>query len=282
MKDFKEALHYSMVLLRDELKNITLYAFLMVVLCVLLYLFGGVRGYLLENGERMNLWEIYIWFLSTRQSQLIYLLGILFLVGRIMNYHPGMSYYLLRMSRHSWISSQIWLMLFNVLAFNIFLLLCFFLACGGQVTLVGEWSQASLRASQFSVDIIGMKPVIGVSFGLLQHDPNGIGALTFLLSLLIGNFTGSFMLLFYLKKQPAYGGIGILGFWFLDIIIESETYLRFLRYVSPYGLSRVARSSLNYGDTSVLYAVLFLLCMNLLLSKWACYASYHIDFDKME
>ncbi len=282
MKDCKRVLNFSMISLRDTLKNVTLYAFLLVILCVLLYLFGGVRKHLVENGDRMNLWEIYIWFLSTRQSQLIYFLSILFLVGKIMNYHPGMSYYLLRMTRHSWISSQIYLVFFNVLGFNIFLLLCFCLVCGGQVTLAGEWSQASMKASQFSVEIIGMRPVVSVSFGLLQHNPNLIGGLTFLLSLLIGNFTGLIMLLFYLKNRPVYGGICVLGLWFLDIIIEAETYLRFLRYMSPYGLSRVTRSSLNYGDTSVLYAALFLLCADLLLSKLVCYASYDIDFVKME
>lgn len=127
-----------------------------------------------------------------------------------------------------------------------------------------------------------MRPVVSVSFGLLQHNPNLIGGLTFLLSLLIGNFTGLIMLLFYLKNRPVYGGICVLGLWFLDIIIEAETYLRFLRYMSPYGLSRVTRSSLNYGDTSVLYAALFLLCADLLLSKLVCYASYDIDFVKME
>ena len=78
MKDCKRVLNFSMISLRDTLKNVTLYAFLLVILCVLLYLFGGVRKYLVENGDRMNLWEIYIWFLSTRQSQLIYFLSILF------------------------------------------------------------------------------------------------------------------------------------------------------------------------------------------------------------
>lgn len=282
MKGFKAAVNFTRVSVRDAYGNITLYVFLCVVFFVIQFLFGGAGDWLRANGSRMNLWELYIWFMSTRQSQVIYLLGVIFLAGQAMNFHSESAYYLLRMDRAAWAFSRALLLLVHVVALNVFFLASFCIVCKGMVTIEGAWSEAAMTAARFSVEELGMRPVVSMPFGLLQSNPNAAGGLAFALAVLIGMFTGLLLMLFYMNNRPGYGIMLLFLLWFLDIVIESEAFMTVLEYMSPFGLSRLSRLSINYGRPLVLYAVLFLGCLTGLLSQLLIRFSESIDFIKLE
>ena len=150
------------------------------------------------------------------------------------------------------------------------------------MTAAGKWSRAAVTAVQFSVEELGMRPVVEAPFGLLQSNPNAAGGLAFALAVLIGMFTGLLMMLFYMNHRPGYGVMLLFLLWFLDIIIEAEGFMSILEYMSPFGLSRVSRLSINYGRPLSVYALLFLTCLTAILSQLLTRFSESIDFIKLE
>ena len=115
MKGFRTAFHYSRITLRDSLHNISTYVTLVSLFLVVQYYCPGISRYLAENGERLNLWELYIWSMSTRQSQLLYLAGVIGLTCQVVRLHGGTAFYLARMKRRIWVRAQLLTLVFHIL-----------------------------------------------------------------------------------------------------------------------------------------------------------------------
>lgn len=282
MKDYKKVLRFARVSIREELRNVNLYVFLCIMFLVLQFCFSGIKGYLQEAEESMNLFELYIGFMSTRTSQMIYLVGILFLACGVVFFNTGAPYYLIRSGKAVWMKSQICYLFIMAAGYNVFLLISFWIACGGRITFQGKWSSAALTACQFSAKAIGIRPIISFSHGIMRYSPNTIGILALLLSVLLAVGVGLVMIAFQIKKRAVFGILGIATVWFLDVLIESISFPGIADYLSPFGLSRVYRLSLNGSGPTPVYAVAFWVSFLLLLTAIQIKYIEKIDFVKLE
>jgi hypothetical protein len=282
MKEYKTILRFSFLSIKEELRSVNIYIFLVIIFFVIQFCFSGVGAYLNHNNDSMNIFELYIWFMTTSNSQIIYLIGIFFLARGVVFFNLGSAYYLLRTNKKTWIASQMVYIFFIVAAYNLFLILSLCIACGTSLNLSNNWSNAAITACQFGADAIRIKPIVSAPFRILQCNPNFIGLVTFLLSLLIGTCVGIVIIYFTIKNRVVYGIFSIFGVWFLDLLIENNPSFKNGTYVSPFGLSRVARLSLNSAGPSLWYAIVFNLCLIIILIQVLMEISKKIDFVKLE
>ena len=293
MKEFRTAVRFSLLSVRDELGKVSFYVFLGILFVTIQLYFSGVAGYLRENSGRMNIWELYIWFLSSRNSQIIYFLGVIFLAGQVIHFQSETAYYLIRTTRFAWTLSRILSLFFLIAGLQLFLLLCFAAACGGRVTLTGSWSEAAETAMKQSVSSIGVHDIVWANKAMLPYNPNKMGWTSAALAVLSGLFTGLILMLCYMKRRPAYGVAVVLFLWWFDHYVEFDVLapLEFfegryvdhpLAYVTPYGLSRIYRLSPLVGSISLPYALAFLAGWGLILALLILRAGEKIDFVKLE
>lgn len=283
MKGFRTIWRYAQVTVRDGLHNISTYMILGILFLVVQYYCPGIGRYLQENGDRMNLWELYVWSMSTRQAQLLYLAGIVGVACQSIRFHGGTALYLVRMNQKNWVRAQMLSLLLSIVGLNLFLLFCFAVACGGRITLAGEWSRAAFMGAQFeNAEVIGLRGIFRISYSLLSFDPHMVGGLSFLLAVLLGMTMGLTMMVFALRRGTAFGGMVIFTLWILEVLAESMPMFRIFRYMLPFGLARVSYTVWNHGVVTPGYCVMFLLVLTVFwvwLNDWAC---KRMDFMKLE
>lgn len=282
MKEFKNIILLTRNSLSNMSRSILFYFVLGGMFLIIQFLCPNVGTYLKETDGSMNLFEIYIWFMARRTSQVIYLLGLIFLLGVTTFFHSGVSYCLIRTNRKNWVLSQILYLIVLVVVFNIFLIISFVVACHGAVNLCGQWSDAAFMAVQYWTEEIGIISVIGADYGFLKHNPNFLGGMSFVLEVLIGTITGLILYIFQMKGKMPYGITVVSVLWFLEVMLERYVWLPWLAYLTPYRLSRLGQLSLNFEGPSVIYAICYLILFILILETILTRISKTIDFKNME
>lgn len=274
MKGFKTLWRYARITLRDSLHNISIYIILGLIFLVAQYYCPEIGSYLKENGDRLNFWELYVWSMSTRQAQFLYLAGVVGVTSQIVKLSGGTALYLARMNRRSWVRAQMMSLFFHIVGLNLFLLVCFAIASGGRLTMANEWSRAAVMAAQFqNAGVIGLQGVLRVSYNLLAFSPYLVGGLSFLLSILLGMVMGLAMMVFALRQSVVFGGMVLFVLWFMEVLVESVSMFEILRYALPFSLARISYTSWNYGTVTPEYCVLFLVTLSVFLmwfSDWIC------------
>lgn len=282
MKDYKTIVRFSCISIMELLRNVVFWLVLIVVSLVLLYLCGDVGAYLRESGDQMNLFEIYIWFHSIRQSRVIYLVGLILLLCGVTFFNKGASYYLLRINRRIWVISQLFYLFAVVVVYNLVTLAVFWVGCKGAVSVVGEWSRAAFIACQFGVEYIGL----GTTFYAIPHflafNPNLIGIVTLALQILIGVIVGMTLLAFQSKGKIFIGIIVVLAFWFGEVMLMENFGYPVLGYLTPFRLSMP--SQIGFGGTgpSAIYACSYFVVLFIVLESLLLRLSKQVDFLKME
>lgn len=282
MKEFKIPFRYAVLSIKNEMKSVNAYLLIIIIFLIIEYCFMGVSDYLRINMDYMNVFELYTFFLSNRTSQIIYIIGIMFLSCGILFYSNGASYYLIRASRKKWIWGQSIYLVGIVVFFNMFIFLSLCISTGGNITFSNEWSNASVLASQFSVLNIGIKPIISISYKLLQISPVFAGIITFILSTLIGVVTGLIMICSNVGNKNVFGIAGILVLWFFDILIENESIFFKIEKFSPFGISRIS-TVLELGtEPMIIYSIIYL-CIIIAIEIYILMNLVEkIDFVKLE
>lgn len=281
MKGYKSVMRFSWVSLKESFHSAGFYLVLIVIFLVIQFLCSGIGAYLHDTYDSMNIFEIYIWFMSRRNSQVIYLLGVMALIFGASFFHSGSAYFLLRTNRRTWIFSQMGYLFMIVTGFNLFILVSFIISCRGAVTFCGRWSEAALTACQTWVEDIGICSFISADAGFLVHNPNAVGIITLCLQILIGVITGMILLAFQARGKMVWGVMFVSILWFLEVTFELIVWEP-LAYMTPFRLSRPAQLSLNGFGPPVIYAFAYLLLLCLVLESILLKLSKSIDFVKME
>lgn len=282
MKGYKSIVRFSRVSIKESLCSVIFFVVLAVTFFVIQYLCSGVGLYLHTIEDRMNIFEIYIWFNSRRQSHVIYLMGLIFLVCGTNFFHTGSSYYLLRTTRRTWVFSQIIYLFVITGIYNLFILISFWISCRGALTLKGEWSEAAFTACQFWTEDIGIISFIMADAGFLKHNPNMVGVITFALQLLIGVIVGMILIAFQAKGKMVIGVMLIVVLWFIEVMFTEAIGIPVLAYMTPFRLSTPGQLGLNEGGPSVIYAFSYLILLFVVLETILVKLSKQIDFVKME
>lgn len=281
MTECKTAFRCGKISIREQFKSGSIYILLFLVYCIIWYTYPGVSKYLYQTGGHINIWELYIWFISSRFSQLLYVIMILCLGHQTVSIQCGNAYTIFRSSKKAWVLGKIAHLFFNIILLNIVILISTWSICGWRVGVSGEWSKAAVTASQFNVDKVGMRTLVYIPTGVLRTNPIIAGIIQFLLSVLVGMFSGMLLLVFSLGNRAPYGASIIFGIWYLDILISEEPLLEILEYASPYGLARIGRSTLNYGFFSANYALISLALMCAVMVEIIMILCEKTDFVKI-
>ncbi len=282
MKGFRRPFRYGSLSIQNEFRQVHLYLIVLVTFAVIQYCIGGVAGYLAKSADQMHVFELYIYFMTTRFSQILYLMGIIALSCGTLFYSHGAAYYLVRGSRKSWAMGQCVYLLVMVVCYNLFLLTSLCLSTGGHLTLANQWSETIYLANQFNFSGMGMIPLLQSSDSILLMSPAAAGLLTFLLSVLVGMATGMVVICCGLRAKGIYG-VAIIGItWFADYLIEDSSIASTLRLISPYGVSKLGWLLQRGGILGILYGIVFF-CILIAIEFYILLGSAEkIDFVKLE
>ena len=282
MRGFRRSFCYGGLSIQNEFRQVHLYLIVLVTFVIIWYCFSGVANHLAENMDRMHVFELYIHFMTTRYSQLLYLLGIMAFSCGTLFYSHGAAYYLVRGSRRGWALGQCVYLLVMVVCYNLFLLLGLCLSTGGHLTLANQWSEASFLAEQFTASSIGVMPLVSVYYSILQMSPAAAGLLTFLLSVLVGMAAGMVVICSGMRAKGVFG-VAIIGIaWFAEYVIEDSSIASTLRLISPFGVSKLGWLLSRGGSLGILYGVVFF-CILIGMEFYVLLGSAEkIDFVKLE
>ncbi|MBO5389872.1 MAG: hypothetical protein J6A59_17390 [Lachnospiraceae bacterium] len=280
--EYKKVIRYVKAIIKLEVHNVSVYLLLLSIFLIIQYCFSNVSDYLIENSQSMNFFELYVAFMSTRQSQLIYIVAIILLIKGGCFSDSSMTFYLVRMNKKIWLNTQ-WIYVFlEITLLNLFIMVCILVASNGLCDLKPEWSDAFLTASQFSPEKIGIRSIVSFSYNLTKYNPNFIGIITFVLSMMIGMVSGITIIYFDIMKKTIVGAITVLLLWFLDVIVEFVPVFSVFEYISYYGLSRIYRLSVNNYRPTIVYSICFFSCSIIILYNIGIYIVKKIDVLKME
>lgn len=280
--EYKKVIRYVKAIIKLEVHNVSVYLLLLSIFLIIQYCFSNVSNYLIENSQSMNFFELYVAFMSTRQSQLIYIVAIILLIKGGCFSDSSMTFYLVRMNKKIWLNTQ-WIYVFlEITLLNLFIMVCILVASNGLCDLKPEWSDAFLTASQFSPEKIGIRSIVSFSYNLTKYNPNFIGIITFVLSMMIGMVSGITIIYFDIMKKTIVGAITVLLLWFLDVIVEFVPVFSVFEYISYYGLSRIYRLSVNNYRPTIVYSICFFSCSIIILYNIGIYIVKKIDVLKME
>lgn len=283
MREYKSVFRFSRVSVIESLRSVVFFVVLAITFFFIQYLCADVGTYLHTMDDRMNIFEIYIWFNSQRQSHVIYLLGLIFLVCGTNFFHTGSSYYLLRTTRKSWVFSQIIYLFTMTGIYNLFILVSFWISCKGALMIRGAWSQAAFVACQFWTEDIGIVSFIMADEGFLRYNPNFLGCVTFLLQILIGVIVGMILIAFQTKGKMAIGVLTIIVLWFVEVMLAEGFSAPALAYITPFRLSTPGQLAFSgAGGPSIIYAFAYLILLFMALEALLLRLSKHVDFVKME
>lgn len=282
MNNWKCVGRFARVSIKENFHSIVFYLVLIVIFLIIQYLCAGIGSYLRSTEDQMNLFEIYIWFNSRRQSHVIYLLGLLFLICGTTFFHTGASYYLLRATRKIWVLSQIVYLFATVLIYNFVILLSFWISCKGALTLRGEWSMAAFTACQFWTEDIGIVSFIMADYGFLRHNPNTLGVITLCLQVLVGVIVGMIMVAFQAKGKMVVGVMVVVLLWFVEVMFDEHLHIAGSEYLTPFRLATPAQLALNGSGPSVTYAFVYMIVLAAILTFVLTKLSKQVDFIKME
>ena len=280
--EYKKVIRYVKAIIKLEVHNVSVYLLLLSIFLIIQYCFSNVSDYLIENSQSMNFFELYVAFISRRQSQLIYIVAIILLIKGGCFSDSSMTFYLVRMNKKIWLNTQ-WIYVFlEITLLNLFIMVCILVASNGLCDLKPEWSDAFLTASQFSPEKIGIRSIVSFSYNLTKYNPNFIGIITFVLSMMIGMVSGITIIYFDIMKKTIVGAITVLLLWFLDVIVEFVPVFSVFEYISYYGLSRIYRLSVNNYRPTIVYSICFFSCSIIILYNIGIYIVKKIDVLKME
>ena len=172
------------------------YITLLILFSIMQVGMGGAKGYLIEHGQTFQAVELYVFTHSSHVVQLIFILGLLLLLGDAPFLKEGMSFHLIRTNRFQWLLGQflscIVISAVYLLAIE-FLFLVVFL---GHVNFQNKWSDPVILAAQ-----VGMERAIGIEIAVLfsmnvirAGSPYAMFGLTVVYSLLLYSFSAYFSL----------------------------------------------------------------------------------------
>lgn len=283
MKDYKLVLRLFRISIVETLRSVVFWLVLGIFFLVLLYLCGSVGDFLVKNNYRMNLFELYIWFQSIKFSRVIYLACLLLLICGITFFHKGASYYLLRINRKIWIQSQIIHLLAVIIFVNFTMLIAFWVGCHGAINAVGEWSGAAFLACQFGAQEIGLGMSFYANPYLLGQNPNVLGVVALILTILNSLLVGMVILACQAKGKTFLGIILVLGFWFGEMMMLIENFDHpILPYLTPFRLSMISLIGINGAGPSVVYAIVYHVVFCVVVRYVLMKFSKQVDFLKME
>ena len=224
MELYSKAARLLRVTLLREIKNPLIYVVYLMVILLICNTFSGVAVWLVNNNDKLNIFELYIMFGESDYTHVIYILGIVLLACGRNVYNRSSMYYLMRMDKKSWLYGNVMYIILTSVIYNMVIVFVLILLCRGNITFDGSWSNALCEASVKSPMAINIDGVVQASsFRLFfPYNPNVVGIIKLLLMVIEGVISGMIMMIFSMKNRTYYGIAIIFASQFCQLLINAE------------------------------------------------------------
>lgn len=231
---------------------------------------GGVNTYLTDHNQFIQAFELFIFAHSAVFFQIIFILGLLFLIGDAPFLKEGMSLRLIRTSRSKWLVGQILSCIIIAAIYLLVIEVLLVILCRNRITFQNQWSDPIQLAAQVNVGgtVIHIKTAIYFSMEVLKAgSPYGMFLLTFVYNLLL--YTTLSLVVITCNLRFA-SGVGI----FAVAMLIGEKLVQ--RYILPYRLlwnlspcSVVCLCDQPITRSGIAYTILFLTTLCGCLILWS-------------
>lgn len=278
--NIKGILKFSVLSLKHQLQNVGFYMILLIILILLKIVCAQLGVYLKETDGVMNIFELYTWLLAGG-SRIIYMLGLLVIIFGCGFFHNQVAYCLVRMTRTEWILSHVLYLVIISVIYNIFFLVCFWICCGGAITFDGVWSDAAYVGKDW-IGAIGIQMVMYIHSGFFTYNPNFVGLLTMVFSVIASVIVGMLLVAFSLMNKGIFGIACFCGFYFGEIVLVNIMELKNLSYLFPFGCTNVSYLLLDSSRPNLLYGGIYCAVLCAVLLILLIKIASKVDFAKMD
>ncbi len=256
--EYKKGMHYTAATLKRGWGDGTFFLIFFLLASLIYYIYQGYGTYLLEQEEKTQLWEPYIWFMGGAGGRVSYLIVSVCLGYQSVRSSYGDYFSLIRMDRKQWIISRILHLVSMVIFVNLLILIVSVLACRGQVTVENQWSPLLMQGAQYGVKALGIKRVVSISYYVSGYSPWIVGMATAGLSVLEGIAIGSMILCAELLGVVTWGAAAVIMLYYVSYLDSYSVFGKNLFIVNPFYLSDIYDTSLNTGWVPIGTAFLYL------------------------
>lgn len=250
-----------------------LYIALLILFSIMQVGIGGAKGYLIEHGQTFQAVELYVFTHSSHVVQLVYILGLLLLLGDAPFLKEGMPFHLIRTNRFQWLMGQflscVAISAVYLLTIELLLLVVSF----GHINFQNEWSDPVILAAR-----VGNERAIGIEISILfsmnvirAGSPYAMFGLTFVYSLLLYSFFSVLLIVCNLRLRSGIGCLAVMAFWCLRLALDYGTNIPLLQRLSPCNLACLTGQALT--PANILYTILFFCvsccCLGMLTIRFA-------------
>ncbi len=233
------------------------YLTLLVLFSLMQVAFGGAKSYLIDNGRTFQAVELYVFTHSSSVVQLVFILGLLLLLGDAPFLREGMSFRLIRTNRFHWLIGQFLSCVVISAAYLLAIELLFLILFPGHINFRNEWSDPVMLAARIRRGTaIGIELAVPFSMDIIRSgSPYAMFGLTFLFSLLLYIFFSALLIVCNLRFRSGIGCLAVMSFWCLRLALDYGTNIPLLRRISPCNLACLGEQTLT--ASGVLYTIVF-------------------------
>lgn len=233
------------------------YFTLLLIFSVMQVGLGGAKTYLIESGQRFQAVELYVFAHSSRVFQLVFILGLLLLLGDAPFLKEGMSFRLIRTNRFQWLLGQFLSCVVIGAAYLLAIELLFLLLFIGHVSFQNEWSEAVILAAQIGNGmVLNIEMAVSFSMKIIKAgSPYAMFGLTLVYSLLLYTFFSALLIVCNLRLRSGIGCLAVMAFWCLRLALAYKLHFPLLQWISPCNLACLDEQILT--PTSILYTIMF-------------------------
>ena len=248
------------------------YIALLVVFLGMELCFGGVRASLAENGQTIQIFELFIFALTNRLQQWIIVFGLMLLVCDAPFFQPGLELYITRSSRGRWLIGQVLFYLVLALGYLITIFSMMLLLLHGQVNLTNKWSDIIVLSCQTqSGALLNTQTIMNFPMNIIMSGlPYAMFGLTCIYSILLLFLLCMICMMCNIYFRIGFGCFAMVALLVWRLILETAGGPKFLHYISPCNLASIGDKAINLPN--ILYTLAFFICMCAIL----CLYCYHI------
>jgi hypothetical protein len=243
------------------------YLTFLVIFAVLRIGLGSANTYLEEQGQNFQAVECFVFTHSAVFFQIVYVFGLLFLLGDAPFLEEGMSVRLIRTSRSKWLMGQILSCVVISAMYLLALALLLVLLFWNHITFQNAWSDPIRLAAQVGMGetVLKMKAAVYFPMDVLQAaSPYAMFGLTFVYDVLLYSFLCLVVIVCNLKCSSGIGTFAAASILGIKLVQKYVLPYKPLWYLSP--CSIVCFGDQPITGKGIAYTVLFLTLLCLLLS----------------
>lgn len=220
---------------------------------------GGASTYLEEHGQMLQAVELYIFTQNSGFFQLIFIMGLMLLIGDAPFLREGMSLRLIRTSRKKWLTGQIVSCVIISAVYLAVIELLLVTLFRNHISFQNQWSNPIRLAAQVRTGgmAINIEAAIEFTMNILKAGtPYAVFGLTYLYNLLLYSFFSLIVITCNLRFNAGISYFGVIALYGIKLLQSYIFPYKLFWYLSP--CSVVCLTEHSVTKAGILYTLLYL------------------------